>query len=233
MIRFDLRNPSFAGTTMTERYRAALDMAAWADEHGFVACVLSEHHGADDGYLPSPLPFAAAVAAVTTQLRISVAAVIAPFHDPLRLAEDAAVVDLLSGGRLDLVLANGYVPREFAMFGVDMATRAARTTTVVEVLRRAWSGEAFEHEGRTVRVTPAPCQPGGPPLTLGGSSPAAARRAARLGLGFRPSTPIVWADYRAEVVRLGGDDPGDYPGGEASFVFIAEDPDAAWKAIAP
>src|SRR5204863_6714265 len=116
-LRFDLRNPDIAGTTMAERYAAAIDMAEWADGLGFAIIVLSEHHGSADGYLPSPLTMAAAMAARTKQVRIQIAALIAPFHDPLRIAEDIAVVDLVSNGRLDVVIANGYVPGEFDMFG--------------------------------------------------------------------------------------------------------------------
>lgn len=85
-LRFDFRNPLIAGTTMAERYRAALDMAAWADLLGFVVVVISEHHSSSDGYLPSPLPMAAAIASRTEHIRIQVAAMIASFHDPLRLA---------------------------------------------------------------------------------------------------------------------------------------------------
>src|SRR5215217_3754813 len=102
-IRFDFRNPPVAGTTMAERYRAALDMASWADGLGAITIVLSEHHGSDDGYLPSPLTMAAAIAARTSTARINIAALVTSFHDPLRLAEDAAVVDLISEGRLDVV----------------------------------------------------------------------------------------------------------------------------------
>jgi alkanesulfonate monooxygenase SsuD/methylene tetrahydromethanopterin reductase-like flavin-dependent oxidoreductase (luciferase family) len=232
-LRFDLRNPSFAGTSMAERYAAALDMAAWADEHGALLIVLSEHHGSDDGYLPSPLAFAAAVAARTERVRIQVAALIAPFHDPLRLAEDAAVVDLISKGRLSLVVANGYVPSELAMFDVQPRERAARTLEAIAVLRAAWSGEPFEHRGRTVQVTPQPHRRGGPRLALGGSTAVVARRAARLGMGFWPATPAIWDAYRAEVVLLGGDDPGPFLGGDAGFVHLAHDPDTAWEQVAP
>ncbi|MDP1820818.1 MAG: LLM class flavin-dependent oxidoreductase [Acidimicrobiales bacterium] len=232
-IRFDLRNPEIAGTGMAERYAAALDMAEWADRLGFSFLRLSEHHGSPDGYLPSPLTMAAAVAARTDRISVQVAAMVASFHDPLRLAEDAAVVDLIARGRLELVIANGYVEEEFAMFGVPMGERAARTTAAVEVLRRAWTGEPFEHQGRTVCVTPAPFRPRGPKLALGGSSEAAARRAARLGVSFRPSTTAVWEAYRAERVALAGSDPGPYLGGDASFTFLALDVDAGWKAIAP
>ena len=123
-LRFDFRNPDFAGTTMADRYAAALDMAEWADGLGCVNIAVSEHHGSVDGYLPSPLPMLAAMAARTTNVRFMVAALIAPFHDPLRLAEDLVVLDHLSRGRVDLIVAGGYVHEEFAMFGVPMRERA-------------------------------------------------------------------------------------------------------------
>jgi alkanesulfonate monooxygenase SsuD/methylene tetrahydromethanopterin reductase-like flavin-dependent oxidoreductase (luciferase family) len=232
-IRFDFRNPPLAGTAMSDRYRAALDMVEWADALGFVVVVISEHHGSADGYLPSPLPMAAAFAARTENIRIQVAAIVASFHDPLRVAEDAAVVDLISGGRLDLVITNGYVADEFAMFGRDMSERARRTVETVETLRQAWTGEPFEFRGRTVRVTPTPTRPGGPTIWMGGSSEVAARRAARLGDGFMPSSPEVWEFYRDECVRLGKDDPGPHAGGDTSFFHVAKDADAGWDAVAP
>lgn len=232
-IRFDLRDPGFSGVPLAKRYAAALDMAEWADRMGFVSLTLSEHHGSPDGYLPSPLPMAAAAAARTARITIQVAAMVAAFHDPLRLAEDAAVVDLISGGRLELVVANGYVADEFAMFGVPMEARVARTTEAIAVLRQAWTGEPFEHRGRTVRVTPAPARPRGPKVALGGSSNAAARRAARLGVSFRPSTNDVWETYRTERIALGGSDPGGFVGGDTTATFLAADVDAAWDAIGP
>jgi alkanesulfonate monooxygenase SsuD/methylene tetrahydromethanopterin reductase-like flavin-dependent oxidoreductase (luciferase family) len=232
-LRLDLRDPAWAGVSAADRYAAALDMAAWADERGALIISLSEHHGSDDGYLPSPLAFGAAVAARTCTARIMVNALVAPFHDPLRLAEDAAVVDLISGGRLDLTIAGGYVRGEFDMFGVELSERPARVRETVATLRAAWTGEPFEFRGRTVRVTPRPAQPGGPRIVLGGSSEAAARRAARIADGFLPSTPDVWGFYRDECLVLGRDDPGEYPGGSTDVVVLAEDPDAAWAELGP
>ena len=147
-LRFDLRNPAFSGVDMGDRYRAMLDMAEWADQRGGLYLSLSEHHGSDDGYLPSPLTMAAAVAARTENIRIGINAIVAPFYDPLRLAEDAAVVDQLSGGRLDLTLGGGYVKDEFDMFGVDSSERPARIRETVETLRAAWTGETFEFKGQ-------------------------------------------------------------------------------------
>jgi alkanesulfonate monooxygenase SsuD/methylene tetrahydromethanopterin reductase-like flavin-dependent oxidoreductase (luciferase family) len=232
-LRFDMRMPVTAPGTRAERYRAAIDMAEWADSLGFVTVVLSEHHGSPDGYLPSPLPMAAAMAARTENVRINIAAMISSFHDPLRLAEDVAVVDLISGGRLDLVLANGYVASEFEMFGAPLAGRAARTTELVETLKKAWTGEPFEYRGRTVQVQPTPAQPGGPPIMLGGSVEAAARRAARIADGFMPSTGDIWGFYVDEMAKLGKPDPGPHMGGDTSVTVVASDPDEGWTELAP
>src|SRR5215831_17312058 len=155
-LRFDFRNPAFAGTTPADRYAAALEMAEWADGLGCVSIAVSEHHGSPDGYLPSPLTMVAAMAARTTNVRFMVAALIAPFHDPLRLAEDMVVLDHLTRGRVDLIVAGGYVREEFAMFGVPMNERAMRVTETVDTLKAAFTGEPFSFRGRTVHVTPAP-----------------------------------------------------------------------------
>jgi alkanesulfonate monooxygenase SsuD/methylene tetrahydromethanopterin reductase-like flavin-dependent oxidoreductase (luciferase family) len=233
-LRFDLRNPAFAGVSGTERVQAAVDMAAWADERGCVSVGLSEHHGSDDGYLPSPLIVAAAMAARTQKVRIGIAALLAPFYDPLRLAEDLAVLDNLSSGRIDITLANGYRAEEFDMLGVPINERAKRTEEMVATLRQAWTGKPFEYRGRTVQVTPAPTRPGGPAIVLGGSSDAAARRAARIGDGFIPSNAACWGAYRDEMQKLGKGDPG--PGmmtGQIVNTVLAKDADAGWEEFAP
>jgi alkanesulfonate monooxygenase SsuD/methylene tetrahydromethanopterin reductase-like flavin-dependent oxidoreductase (luciferase family) len=218
---------------MADRYAALLDMSEWADGLGALFVGLSEHHGSDDGYLPSPLPMAAAIAARTHTAQINITAMIAPFHDPLRLAEDAAVVDLLSRGRLGLTIAGGYVRSEFAMFDVPMKERPKRTVELVETLKKAWTGAPFDYRGRQVQVTPAPFQPGGPMVALGGSSEAAARRAARIADGFLPSDPTFWAFYADECLKLGKPDPGPYLGGGTDVVLLAEDADKGWDTYAP
>lgn len=233
-LRFDLRHPSFSPISLAERYSACIEMCEWADERGAAFVALSEHHGSDDGYLPSPLPLAAAVAARTSSVMISINAIPAPFHDPVRLAEDAAVVDLISGGRLTLTLAGGYVPSEFEMFGVGLSDRPRRTREAMETLRAAWTGEPFQHRGREVTVRPTPSSESGPPLFLGGTSEGAARRAARLADGYIPSDLDSWAFYRDECIALGRPDPGpgrSELGGE--IVMLAEDPERAWDELGP
>lgn len=233
-LRYDLRCPDFSPADPAALYAAALEQCRWADRLGFESVALSEHHAVDDGYLPAPIVFAGAVAGRTRGLRIRLAALVAALHDPLRLAEDLAVLDLASGGRLDVILTNGYVPSEFEMFGRRVGERARAVEEAVAVLRSAWTGKPFEHRGRKVRVTPRPAQRPGPAVWLGGSSKPAARRAARIADGFAPSSPAYWEDYRGALCERGRPDPGPLPRSVgAAFLHVAEDPDAAWRRIAP
>src|SRR5262245_25824981 len=136
-MRFDLRNPAFAGTSMADRYAAAVEMAAWADKLGCTNIVVAEHHGVADGYIPSPAMIIAAMAARTKSVQFTVGALIAPFHDPLRIAEDFCVLDNITKGRIDVIVAAGYVQEEFDMFAVPMKERAKRVTEMVTVLKAA------------------------------------------------------------------------------------------------
>lgn len=232
-IRYDLRCPPGGAATSAELAATALEQCAWADRLGFATVTLSEHHGSPDGYLPSPLVFAAAIAARTTNLRLMIAALIAPLHDPIRLAEDLAVLDLVSNGRVLPVLSGGYVESEFRAFGAKLSDRAEIMEEIVPLLTRCWSGEPFEYRGTTVRVTPRPVQQPRPPIFMGGSSKAAARRAARHADHFIPALPEFFETYREERLRLGKPDPGPPPKTTGNFLYVAEDPDAAWERIAP
>jgi alkanesulfonate monooxygenase SsuD/methylene tetrahydromethanopterin reductase-like flavin-dependent oxidoreductase (luciferase family) len=231
-LRYDLRAPSF-GPSADALYRAALEQCAWAEDQGFAMVTLSEHHGADDGYCPSPLVFAAAVAGRTRSVRILVAALVLPLYDPIRLAEDLAVLDLASGGRVDLVIGAGYRAEELAMFGRQMGERMALVEEGIAVLRAAWSGEEFEYRGRRVKVTPRPARPQGPALLMGGATPAAARRAARLGDGFIPVDPSLWPPYEAACRELGREAGPPPPAWRPRFIHVADDPDETWTRIAP
>jgi alkanesulfonate monooxygenase SsuD/methylene tetrahydromethanopterin reductase-like flavin-dependent oxidoreductase (luciferase family) len=236
LMRFDMRAPAF-GAAAVDLYAAALEMAAWGESRGCVAVVISEHHASPDGYLPSPLVLASAVAARTTALPIQVAALLLPFYEPVRLAEDMAVLDIVSGGRVSYVIGLGYRDEEFEMFGVQRRGRGRRAEAAIELLRRAWSGAPIEYDGRRVHVTPAPLTPGGPALMLGGSSAAAARRAARCGLGLyaQVSAPDLETIYR-EACAAHDREPGMCmipPPGIVTSAFVAEDVDAAWNEMGP
>src|SRR5574340_751368 len=203
VMRFDFRSPPF-GTPPADLYAAALDMAAFADQHDFHTVFVSEHHLSDDGYLPSPLVVAGAVAARTSRINVTVSALIVPLYDPIRLAEDLTVLDHLSRGRVSHVVAIGYVPAEYAALGKDFAHRGSILEDHIAVMRRAWTGEPFEHQGRHVLVRPVPYTQPHPVLFCGGSSLAAARRAARLDLPFYPQRrdKTVRDTYHAERARL-------------------------------
>lgn len=232
-IRYDLRNPEMANTSVADRYAAALDQIAWAEQHGFRTVTLSEHHGTEDAYLPSPLVFAAAVAVRTERIKIRIAALIAPLHDPLRIAEDAAVVDQLSRGRLELVLANGYVASEFAMFDTALKDRVPAVVEAIATLKSAWTGEPFEFRGRTVMVRPRPYREPRPPIFLGGASEGAARRAARIADVFFPSDATYWSTYRQAILDGGGPDYGEMPPVGPRFVHIASDVEQGWAEVGP
>ncbi len=230
VVRFNLVEPGATPASLSARYRAALEMAAYADEHGITTVQTEEHHGVANNWLPSPFAFAGAVFGATRQIAVTVSAVIGPLHDPLRLAEDIAVLDLLSGGLLVTVAGIGYRPEEYAQFDVDWKRRGRLQDELLETLVKAWSGEEFEYRGRTVRVTPRPFSDPHPLLLVGGSSKAAARRAARLGLPFFPSAhlPDLEAYYKDRLVEYGTEGWTMMPGPQTPLLHIAEDPDRAW-----
>ncbi len=209
--------PPGSGRPFAEEYRGVLELVREAEVLGFDSVWVSEHHGAGDGYLPSLLAMLAAFAAVTGRVRLGTGVILAPLHDPLRLAEDAAVVDNLSAGRLVLGLGRGWREEEFRMFGVPPGHRLSRTIEPVEILRRAFTGQRFSFEGKVFRyedvlVTPPPARPGGPPIYLGGFEERTIRRAGAIGDGYIRSRSglqdslqaLRWAE---EGAREAGKDP--------------------------
>ncbi len=242
MLRFDMRAPqTLMGTGKPGRarpdalYRTALEMAAYADEHGARTISLSEHHGIDDGFLPSPVAMMGAVAGRTQNVRIQVGALLVPLYDPVKLAEDLVVLDQLSRGRTGITAGIGYRPDEYAAFGRDWKGRGALFDECLEVMLRCWRGERFEWQGRRVHVTPAPYTDPHPVVWIGGQSKRGARRAARYGLPYQPANndEEMVALYLSECERLGVADPQVYPPGTGEMFWFAEDPDRAWAEIGP
>jgi alkanesulfonate monooxygenase SsuD/methylene tetrahydromethanopterin reductase-like flavin-dependent oxidoreductase (luciferase family) len=233
-VHYDMRVPSF-GTPAPALYAAALEQAAWLDDRGVTALVVSEHHGEDDGYLPSPLTMAAALAARTSRAMISVNALVLTLHDPIDAAEQCQIVDQISGGRLVLTLVPGYVASEFALYGVSHADRGRVFDEKVGIFLRALTGESFDLDGRTVRVTPGPVQRPRPMVFIGGASAVAARRAARVGDGFALGGPDQgWGEaYRAECAALGRPAGPVLVPPRPMAVHVTDDPERDWARIAP
>jgi len=233
--------PAGSGRTFAQEYRDTLELVRLAESVGFDSAWVSEHHGASDGYLPSLLVMLAAFAEATTTIGLGTGVVLTPFHDPLRLAEDAAVVDQLSDGRLTLGLGLGWRDEEFRMFDVPKRERLPRTVETVEILRRAFTGERFSFDGSVyrydrVRVTPPAARPGGPPILLGGYVDDALRRAGAIGDGH-----ITDADDEAHIrraatlmeegARSAGREPGSLRLALMANAFVADE--GAWEIAAP
>lgn len=217
-LYFDLRNPPEWATEWSRLYGFTLEMCEEAEHLGCPSIWLSEHHLFDDGYLPQPLTFAAAVAARTRRPRIGTAIVIAPLHHPADLAEQAAIVDVISDGRLDLGIGAGYRVPEFELFDADMRTRYAATDGCARELRRLWEV-----------ATPGPVQ-SRLPIWMGYLGPKGARRAGLLGEGLLTVTPSLWPIYRDALIEAGhSPKAGRMAGGLTGWV--TDDPEKDWPMV--
>jgi probable F420-dependent oxidoreductase len=192
--------------------------AQLAETCGFDSCFFGEHHQDTDGFLPSPLIVATAVAARTTRLRVGTSVILLPLHHPVHVAEDVITLDLVSRGRVTLGVGIGYQPADFRAFNVPMEHRMTIFEESLEILRRCWAGEPFSFHGRhytldNVRIRPRPYQRPAPPLWIGASVPAAARRAGRLADGFvgTPSTSLENATRLAEIYSHAAREAGRTP----------------------
>lgn len=223
-VRYDFRAPGAGPAARQEIFARAVEQAAYVDRHGHDALMVSEHHAADDGYLPSPLLVASAFAAVTSRIPITVSALLVNLYEPVRLAEDIAVLDHLSGGRVAYTFGLGYRPVEYELHGRAWASRGREIEERITAVLDAW---------RDGTVTPGPYSQPHPFLFYGGGSPAAARRAARLGLNFQPQhgSAELKEIYEA-TCRAAGREPGfvlQAPAGGPAIVFCSERPDEFWE----
>ncbi len=231
-LRYDMRAPSI-GAPAAELYPAVVEQCAFADNVGFDTVYLAEHHGADDGYCPSPMVLAGAILGSTARMRVHFSAIIAVLHNPIRLAEDLAVLDVISGGRVEMTLGIGYRQLEYDLFGIDRKQRVPILERTIGILEQAWTGEPFEYERQTVTILPAPVQKPRPPIYIGGSTEASAVRAARIGDNFMPALPQLFDTYVAELERLGKPVPARPVAKGPLFLFISEDPERDWDVVAP
>jgi alkanesulfonate monooxygenase SsuD/methylene tetrahydromethanopterin reductase-like flavin-dependent oxidoreductase (luciferase family) len=230
MLRFNCVQPGLEPNEMADRYGAMLDMCQALDELGGGMVSLEEHHGAFNGWSSSPLTMAAAILARTKKVSVSISALLVPLHDPLRIAEDIAAIDLMSKGRLSVIGGLGYRPSEYAAHGKSWEDRGKIMDECVDVMLKAWTGEPFEYRGTTVQVTPRPFTQPHPAFLLGGTSKPAARRAARFGLPimFAAPVPEIEAHYYEKCTEYGTNGFAMAPPASFYHVFFAEDVDQGW-----
>jgi probable F420-dependent oxidoreductase len=231
---YDFRNPARWRVPFADKYAATFEQIRDAEALGYDDIWTTEHHFIDDGYAPSLMTICAAIAARTSRVRIGTAVLLLPMHDPVRLAEDAATVDIISNGRLDLGVGLGYRLGEFKAFGIDWATRGRRLDEAATILRRAWSSETLNVAGEfycysEANVTPKPVQEP-MPLWFGGLSPAAVSRAARLGTGFIAGAGTDLIPHYIERCATYGHAPGTIARG-LGFDAVADDPERAWQQV--
>lgn len=232
---YDFRNPEPWRRPFASLYREVLDQIAWAEGLGLGSVWLTEHHFCDDGYTPSPFVLAAAIAERTERMRVGTNLIVLPLHNPVRLAEDAATLSLLTEGRFALGVGQGYWEREFAAFGREIRHRPSLLEEGVELIRRAWSGSSEPFQGKRFRfpalpVTPTPEHP--TPLLVGAMQPPAIERAARIGDGFLSTQNAHQPAYLDALDKLGKDRASGriYAG---QWAVIAEDPERVWARIGP
>lgn len=224
-------------------YRATLEQAQEAEALGYTAISVAEHHFLPDGWVPAPMTLLGALAGVTEDIALGTNIVILPLHHPVAVAEQAAMLDLLSGGNFRLGIGIGWRDEEFDAFGVAKRTRVARVEEGLELLdlllreeRVTYEGEVYAVEDLT--VMPRPLQTS-VPLWYGGQSPPAIRRAARLADAWSMSPIETRAELAQsvttyeEALQTAGRDPDDVHRPLRREAFVAEDDEAAWEAVGP
>lgn len=225
---YDFRNPARWHQPFEAFYAERIEQITRAETLGFGSCWLTEHHFCEDGYTPSPLVLASAIAARTRKMRLGTNLMLLPLHDPVRVAEDAATLSLVSGGRFDLGVGIGYRQLEFDHFQRKLSHRPSLVEEGIEILRRSWSGEPVNFSGKRfevgdLRVTPVPETT--PKIYLGGMVEPAIQRAARVADGFL-CTGGIGIDIYNEALEQQGKSVQDGDIILGCWAIIAEDPEA-------
>jgi alkanesulfonate monooxygenase SsuD/methylene tetrahydromethanopterin reductase-like flavin-dependent oxidoreductase (luciferase family) len=232
---YDFRNPPQWQVPFERLYAESLDQIVEAERLGFDSAWITEHHFCDDGYTPSPMVMGAAIGARTKRLRLGTNLMVLPLHNPVRVAEDAATLSLLTGGRFDLGVGIGYREMEFREFGRELKFRPSLVEESMAIIRKAWAGERINFAGKRfnvgdLRVTPVPEHT--PKLYLGGMAEPAIDRAARIADGFL-STGSIGHDVYIECLKKHGRSPEDGVVIAGSWAIVSDDPEREARAVAP
>jgi alkanesulfonate monooxygenase SsuD/methylene tetrahydromethanopterin reductase-like flavin-dependent oxidoreductase (luciferase family) len=237
-VMFDFRNPAPWRKPYPEFYQAQIDQIVRTEELGFDNCWLTEHHFVEDGYNPATLPVAAAIAARTRRIRIGTFVLLMPFHNPVRLAEDVTSIDILSNGRFDLGVGQGYRAGEFTAFRIPRKERAPRMAEGIELVHKLFTEENVTFDGRFTQVAdmtlhPRPVQQPCPPIWIGCRTEKATARAARMGFHLMATIgPDPAPTYRAQL-KEAGRNPADFHVAQLRVVYTARTADQAWEEAAP
>jgi alkanesulfonate monooxygenase SsuD/methylene tetrahydromethanopterin reductase-like flavin-dependent oxidoreductase (luciferase family) len=230
----DFRNPLPWRRPFPHLYNALLEQTVRAEDLGYDNVWLTEHHFTDDGYNPSLLPTAAAIATRTKRIRIGTFVLLLPFHHPVRVAEDAACVDIWSNGRFDLGVGQGYSYKEFDALCIKRGERSARLAEGLELITKLWTGERVTYRGKFTQVRemtlqPRPVQQPHIPLWIGARTETATRRVARLGCNLLATIGPDPAPWYVDELHKAGRNPDDFVIAQLRMVYVAESEDQAWE----
>ena len=241
-VWYDFRQPLPRPLDYARFYAECLDEIVAAESLGFHQVWFSEHHFVDDGYLPSQLVVASHVAGRTKTIELGTNVLLLPLYHPLRVAEDAAVLDLLSGGRFTLGIGGGYVDFEFQTLGAERKFRPSLLEEGVAILRQCWDTGRTQFQGKRWQFQDLPFTPQPErhlPIFFGANGPAAIERAGRLGDGFLATAPQGFDAVKqvypqwCDAVRKSGRDPLQLPFVLSAWLYLREDADQAWAEAAP
>jgi alkanesulfonate monooxygenase SsuD/methylene tetrahydromethanopterin reductase-like flavin-dependent oxidoreductase (luciferase family) len=218
---------------LQDLYREHLEESVLAEELGFDNVWASEHHFSPDAWNPSPISFLAAVAARTERVRIGTYVLLLPFHNPVRVAEDIAVLDNISGGRVDLPVGVGSAAEEFHTFGIPFNERLGRTFEALRIIERCFAGEEFSHKGKyyefpNVRMTTTPVQKPGPPIWVASMGEQSVAWTARRGYHLAAGAGRGHAKYEELLAQYGHDRSKRQVASVPIRMHIADTREQAW-----
>lgn len=233
---YDFRNPAQWQRPAADLYAETLDVIAWSETVGFDGAWVPEHHGAEDGYMPSPLIALAAIAARTKKIKLGSAIALAPLYHPVRFAEECAVLDILANCRLEMALAIGYRRKETDAYGIDFSKRGSRFDEFLHIVRQLWAGETVSFEGKHYTVNNASIRPQSPrgqiPLYIGGFAEKALERVAKYADGYFGNEEVCGM-YTGKLREQGKDPSAARIRIQGLFTVVANDPEKAMHELAP
>ncbi len=229
----DFRNPIEWRKPFPDFYKAILDQIVHGEELGYDSVWLTEHHFTEDGYNPSLLPTASAIATRTSRIRIGSFILLLPYQHPVRAAEDVACIDIFSDGRFDFGIGQGYSYHEWNALCMDRRTRGERMRESIDIIKRLYTEERVSYDGKYTQIkemtlSPKPVQQPYPPIWIGARGPKAVKSAAKLGYHLMATIGPDPAPLYIETLKEEGRDPADFNIVQLRMVYVADTYDQAW-----